>query len=162
MTSLYSPRALQNTSFTLIKFAKPSKKAGLKLNNEKCRFSQAEVEFLGLNISAKGIKPINSKIDILTNAKLSPWPPKIHGTTPFFIPKDLASCKQVWVKCETSRPLQPIYDGPFEVIKRSEDMKTLTIFRKGKHQTISVDKVKAAHVLNSDDSRDGSNVVFKT
>ena len=71
--------------------------------NEDSNLSPAQAAF-GTNMRMPGDIILPSIKNGSTYMKLSPWPPKTHGTAPFFIPKDLASCKQVWVKCETSRP----------------------------------------------------------
>ena len=71
-------------------------------------------------------------------------PPRAHETA-VYVPRDLHTCTHVFVRHDAvRRPLQPVYDGPFKVLNRTE--KTLTICRKGKADAVSVDRVKPAHV----------------
>ena len=42
---------------------------GLKLNKEKCRFNQNEIEFLGNTINASGISVSQSKVDAIKDMK---------------------------------------------------------------------------------------------
>ena len=42
---------------------------GLKINENKCKFHQHNVNFLGFNISGEGIQPIQDKIDQILNLK---------------------------------------------------------------------------------------------
>ena len=102
---------------------------------------------LGTNIRLPGdiiIKSMPNEVPKLDDNNSSLL--RSHGTRQAFIPKDLQNCKQVWVKIENRRPLQPIYEGPFTVISRSQDMKTMKIQRRGHQQNISIDKVKPTYV----------------
>ena len=57
----------------------------------------------------------------------------------------LATATHVFVRHDAvKKPLQPPYDGPFEVVKRTDKHFTLNI--NGRHDTVSVDRLKAAHI----------------
>ena len=60
----------------------------------------------------------------------------------------LDDCTYVFVRCDAVRkPLQPPYDGPFKVVNRKE--KFFVIDRGGRHDTVSVDRLKAAYIEGS-------------
>nr|VZH94453.1 unnamed protein product [Spirometra erinaceieuropaei] len=68
-----------------------------------------------------------------------------------FIPPDLDKCDFVWVRHDAvRRPLQPPYDGPYKVLRRSD--KDVLIERNGKTDTVSIDRVKPAYIDDSDHS----------
>lgn len=64
----------------------------------------------------------------------------------FYVPKDLEGCSHVFVRHDAVRKsLQPVYDGPFPVLKLSD--KVVTIRRpNNKQDTISIDRTKPAHL----------------
>ncbi len=85
---------------------------------------------------------------------LQPTPPRARREHVFIDPA-LKSCTHVFVRIDTvRRPLQPPYEGPYEVLARAE--KTITLDRKGKRETISIDRVKPAH-LETQQSNDTLN-----
>ena len=45
-------------------------------------------------------------------------------TRKIFMPQDLLTCKQVWLRVDIPKNLQHLYSGPYEVIDRISDMKT--------------------------------------
>ena len=64
---------------------------------------------------------------------------------PSHLPNDLNNCTHVFVRHDAVRkPLQPPYDGPFKVLACST--KFFTVLIKGKPQTISLDRLKVAHM----------------
>ncbi|BHF65762.1 hypothetical protein SprV_0200877500 [Sparganum proliferum] len=68
-----------------------------------------------------------------------------------FIPPDLDTCNFVWVRHDAVRwPLQPPYDGPYRILRRSD--KDVVIDRNGKTDTVSIDRVKPAYIDDSDQS----------
>lgn len=72
---------------------------------------------------------------------IAPRPP----TQPSHLDPALEKCSHVFVRCDRVRqPLQPPYDGPFEVRKRTA--KVFTVLMNGAEDTISVDRLKAAFV----------------
>ena len=61
------------------------------------------------------------------------------------ISNDLATCTHVFVRNDAVRkPLQPPYNGPFLVLKRSP--KHYTIDYNGQPTTVSLDRIKLAHL----------------
>ncbi|BHF65473.1 hypothetical protein SprV_0200848400 [Sparganum proliferum] len=68
-----------------------------------------------------------------------------------FIPPDLDKCDFVLVRHDAvRRPLQPPYDGPYKVHRRSD--KDVVIDRNGKTDAVSIDRVKPAYIDDSDHS----------
>lgn len=83
-------------------------------------------------------------------AKLRPTPTSHHTKPTPFIFKDLATATHVMLRDDTvRRSMQPPYSGPHKVLSRAEDGKTLSIEVKGKHLTVSVDRLKPAFVENT-------------
>ena len=66
-----------------------------------------------------------------------------HRINPYF-PKNLKNCKHVWIRRNVIKGLQSPYEGPFEVISRDHNGKTLLIRKAGKQLRISIDNVKPA------------------
>ena len=74
-----------------------------------------------------------------------PVPTSQHGTQLSSVPSDLHSSQYVFVRRDCHRsPLERPYEGPFRVITSSP--KVFTIERGGKLETISVDRLKPAHL----------------
>ena len=85
---------------------------GMTLNIEKCKFSRDEVEFLGHMISKEGVRPMNKKLDAITEFKtpenikelrsflgmaqqLAKFNPALAGTSEPL--RDLLSTKNGWL-----------------------------------------------------------------
>ena len=67
---------------------------------------------------------------------------KTH-VTKTHVPDALATCTHVFIRHDAiKRSLQPPYDGPFQVIKRTPKHYTVTV--NGRHQTVSTDRLKPA------------------
>lgn len=83
---------------------------------------------------------------------LRPIPTKHHDSNnnnKVFVFKDLATCSHVFLREDALRgSLQPAYTGPHEIIKRG--LKVFKILIKGKHITVSVDRLKPAYILCDD------------
>ncbi|BES92430.1 Angiomotin C terminal [Nesidiocoris tenuis] len=75
--------------------------------------------------------------------KLRPTQTTHHGEPNVFVPAQLAEASHVFVRTDAVRtPLQPPYQGPFAVLKRSD--KTFTVQMAGRKSTISIDRLKPA------------------
>ena len=59
-----------------IKFLEPASKHGLKSNISKCQFDQSEIIFVGHKITAEGIHPDHSKVEVILKM---PYPSDIKG-----------------------------------------------------------------------------------
>lgn len=77
---------------------------------------------------------------------LKPRQTSNHNTCQsYFVQKELKDCSHVFVKRGAIKnKLQPPYDGPFEVVQRSEKYYTIKI--KNRNENVSVDRLKAAWV----------------
>ena len=81
-------------------------------------------------------------------SKLRPMPSQPHSHRSSFISPELQSTSHVFVRRDAVRKaLQPPYDGPFPVLERSAKFFTLDI--KGQTQTVSLDRLKPAHIDNT-------------
>ena len=79
--------------------------------------------------------------------KLQPVQPRHPKSPKTFISQDLLECSHVFIRVDaTKKPLQPPYEGPFKVEKRTR--KTFFVTRKGKLENVSIDRVKPAYLLN--------------
>ena len=62
-----------------------------------------------------------------------------------YIPRRLQDATHVFVRRDAVKgPLDKPYDGPFTVLSRTD--KTITVERRGKRDTVSLDRVKPAHM----------------
>ena len=64
-----------------------------------------------------------------------------------YVPPSLADSSHVFLRAEVRAPLQPPYTGPHKVIRRFE--KSYIIDRNGKRDTVSIDRLKPAHLAES-------------
>ena len=72
-------------------------------------------------------------------------PTSQHGSTPISTPPNLQHFQYVFIRRDTHRtPLQRPYEGPFKVLQPGD--KTFTIDIGGRKDTVSVDRLKPAHV----------------
>lgn len=99
--------------------------------------------------------PVTSVQDFAANLKqamshLQPVQPRQSSSRKTFVSQDLSSCTHVFVRVDSVRkPLQPPYEGPFEVVRRTR--KTVTINRNNSADVVSIDRVKPAYTLQSQD-----------
>ena len=96
--------------------------------------------------SAERISPGSTFVrDLQENfRKLSPLSPIHHGTTKKYLPRDLMSAEQVYVRYDAHRgPLVRPYDRPFKVLYRSD--KHFDILRNNKSTRVSIDRLKPAN-----------------
>lgn len=82
---------------------------------------------------------------------LRPTKTSFHAKDKPFIEKDLHTSPQVFIRNSmVCKPLQTPYEGPFPVLKRHS--KYFTVNVKGKKMNISLDRLKAAFILNPGNS----------
>ncbi|CAK9832763.1 Transposon Ty3-I Gag-Pol polyprotein [Anthophora retusa] len=80
---------------------------------------------------------------------LQPAPGSRHGTRNTFVYKELNSSPYVFLRHDATRtPLQPTYDGPYEVLERGS--RTFVIKVKDKATRVTIERLKPAHILNED------------
>ena len=80
--------------------------------------------------------------------ELQPVPPRPQNAAKSFVSQDLNDCTHVFVRTDAvKRPLQPPYQGPYKVLRRTR--KTVTIDRNGTRDFIAVDRVKPAYTLHT-------------
>ncbi len=86
-------------------------------------------------------------------------PTRTHSK-PSYIPNDITTCTHVFIRDDTVKaPLQPPYRGPYKVIKR--DTKHFTIDKNGKHDNVSLDRLKPAFIeISTDASSTDSNILM--
>lgn len=78
-----------------------------------------------------------------TMQNLIPTQTRMARQPQVFIPKDLNTCEQVFVRIDRVRTgFTPPYEGPYKVIRRLR--KQFVIDIKGKHSSISIDRLKPA------------------
>ncbi|CAI5657440.1 unnamed protein product [Oreochromis niloticus] len=77
-------------------------------------------------------------------------PGPVHHFLPdTFVPKSLDSSQFVFIRHDAHRPpLRPLYDGPFRVIQPGR--KHFLLDFGGRQETVSIDRLKLAHVLQDD------------
>ncbi|XP_062555807.1 uncharacterized protein LOC134220724 [Armigeres subalbatus] len=72
-----------------------------------------------------------------------------HSNQNVFVHRDLNRCKQVFIRNDSVRPsLSPPYDGPYEVVKRSN--KHYTVAVNGRIVNVSIDRLKPAYTTNDE------------
>ena len=89
----------------------------------------------------------NSQLQQLRNRvrTLVPIPTSQHGVAPASIPHTLQQAKFVFIRRDAHRtPLQRPYEGPFKVLQPGH--KTFKIDIGGQTETISIDRLKPAHM----------------
>ncbi|GFO46848.1 Pol polyprotein [Plakobranchus ocellatus] len=80
-----------------------------------------------------------------TMRSVQPPTPQFHGQPSVYVPANLAPAKFVYVRKDSHKhPLQRPYDGPYLVLNKSDKFFTVDI--KGRTETISIDRLKAAFV----------------
>ncbi len=81
-----------------------------------------------------------------TMSRLTAVPPRKPSQNTPRVPMDLSSCTHVFIRQDgVRRSLQPPYTGPFTVIRRKP--KYFTIQVKGQSQSVSIDRLKPAFLL---------------
>jgi cleavage and polyadenylation specificity factor subunit 1 len=90
--------------------------------------------------AAKVLQRLRQKV-----SSFAPVPTSRHGTVVASFPPDLVDCRYVFLRRDAHRsPLQRPYEGPFRVVQPGD--KTFTIDMGGKHEVVSADRLKPAHL----------------
>ncbi|GFR76345.1 Pol polyprotein [Elysia marginata] len=90
-----------------------------------------------------------------TMRSLQPPTPRFHGYHPVYVPASLASSDFVYVRRDSHKhPLQRPYDGPFRVLNKND--KYFTVEVKGRSETITIDRLKAAFVTQLTTCKDNT------
>ena len=77
--------------------------------------------------------------------QLQPVPTRLPRQCATYVDPALATCTHVFMRHDVVRTLlQPPYDGPYQVVKRLGKFYVLSI--KGKDRTVSLDRLKPAHM----------------
>ena len=70
-------------------------------------------------------------------------PPREQQQRQTFVSDHLQTCTHAFVRCDmVKKPLQALYDGPYEIISRTPKHFTLKV--KGRTEVISLDRLKPA------------------
>lgn len=81
-------------------------------------------------------------------ADLRPVSASRHTQPTTFMFRDLSTASHVFLRDDTvRRSLQQPYTGPYKIVSRPRDGKTLRINMAGKENTVSIDRVKPAYLL---------------
>ena len=77
--------------------------------------------------------------------RLQATPTRPQYSRKMHIHSDLSTCTHVFVRHDATRKtLQAPYDGPYKVLQRADKYFTLDV--KGKQETVSLDRLKPAHL----------------
>ena len=84
-----------------------------------------------------------------TMRQLQPTPTRHHAKRKSYLPPALSSSQHVFIRHDAvKRSLQPPYDGPYPVVKRTP--KHYTVKVNGHQQTVSIDRLKPAFLEDTD------------
>ncbi|XP_034240084.1 uncharacterized protein LOC117644578 [Thrips palmi] len=87
--------------------------------------------------------------------RLRPVPASRHANPSSFVYRDLAQATHVLLRVDkVRRSLEAPYTGPYRIISRSDDGKSIVLDIKGKPNTVSIDRVKPAYLIAQDDTPD--------
>ena len=93
---------------------------------------------------------------------LSFSPPDHHRIPTTHIPRELTTCKRVWVRVDRlKRPLEAPYAGPFEVVKRQDKFFTLR-YSSGKTENVSLHRLKPVIEVQKTDSDRKEDLIKRT
>ena len=126
---------------------------------EDLQHSSAELVY-GANLRLPGefmapspASPPGSAIDFASRLKsamahLQPVPPR-SSQRKTFVSQDLADCTHVFIRIDAVHPpLTQPYKGPYRFLRRTR--KTVTVDRNGALDSVAIDRVKPAYLLDQD------------
>ena len=75
-----------------------------------------------------------------------------------FVSKLFLDCKKVWLRTEFRKSLDNPYEGPYDVVEKSEDNKSFVINIRGQNKRVSIDRLKPHMPTNEDtpESQEGA------
>lgn len=73
-------------------------------------------------------------------AAVTPFPMAHKRKVAGHVPKEMSTCRRVWLEEVVKTPLTPPYSGPYDIIERSD--KYFTIDLDGRHENVSMDRLK--------------------
>lgn len=98
-----------------------------------------------LNVDAT-IKNLHHYFDNVKPTKL-----RDYSKQKTFVNSDINDCEYVFVRIDKIKPgLTPFYEGPYQVIKRANNV--FHILKHGKEIVINIERIKPAYVLSEDNS----------
>ncbi|KAF7287964.1 hypothetical protein GWI33_000025 [Rhynchophorus ferrugineus] len=110
-----------------------------------------EIEIVG-EFLVTNAKEVDNSVEFVRNLRrqfelLRPVEGTRHGDGKIFVFKDLDTATHVFVRHDSPKTLlQMPYDGPYEVISRSE--KVFILLMRGKQVPVSIDRLKPAYCIN--------------
>lgn len=113
--------------------------------------------------TSKEEQPTNEFLARLKNTiqELRPTQTSDHSKNNFFVSHTLWKATHVFVRDDTVRPsLKPPYDGPYQVTDKKE--KYFKIIRKGKEETIAIDRLKPAFGVKKPTDASGTAITYST
>lgn len=89
---------------------------------------------------------------------LKPVKSSTKSNQKFFVNKDQNSCSHVFLRIDrVKKALEPPYEGPIPVLNKNE--KYFTVKNRGREVNISIDRLKPAYLLKTDEELTSSNFV---
>ena len=94
-------------------------------------------------------------------SKLQPVQPRHPKSLKTFISQDLLECSHVFIRVDAvKKAVQARYEGPFKVEKRTR--KTFFVLRNGKLESISIDRVKPAYLLDTSSANSVTSILKRS
>lgn len=110
-----------------------------------CLKLPAELVIEDPNVTPPTLTDVLSKLRENTN-NMTPVDTRKTKVQKTYLPKELSTCQYVFVRIDRLKPsLTAPYEGPYKVIRRLR--KQFVIELKGKHSSISIDRIKPAFLL---------------
>jgi cleavage and polyadenylation specificity factor subunit 1 len=102
---------------------------------------------MGHGQTGKHVMDPNDYIDQLQHRmrQLKPMNTRVATRQSVFFHPETETCSHVFLRHDaTKKPLQPVYNGPYKLISKTN--KNFTIMVKDQPLTVSIDRIKPAHL----------------